>query len=304
MFSLLAFYVSTLALLAPMLTCVGVGTYWGRRQLPFSPNFLALLVTAVSTPALVFHTLVTTELEDRLLLTLGGTTLLVLLASGIISALALRALRLPVRALLQTTMFPNAGNLGLPLAYLAFGDEGFSGAIVFFAVCAFVQNTIGVRTLPNAGIGAAWKSPVLVASVSAVVLRAFGVSLPAWALDSAALLGSLTVPLMLISLGYALAAIPASGIRSGSVIGGLRLIIGAASAWLVTTLLGLSSTMQGLFILQMTMPCAVISYMYATRYTDKGEVAAGAVLVSTVAFFVLSPLIMAAVGAPIPALSR
>src|SRR5690606_41570905 len=105
-------------------------------------------------------------------------------------------------------------------------------------------------------------------------------------------------------LGYALASIPASGIRAGSLIGGMRLAIGAASAWLVTTLLGLSDDLQGLFILQMTMPCAVMSYMYATRYTDKGETSAVAVLGSTAAFFALSPVIMAAEGAPIPGLSR
>lgn len=304
MYSLFAFYISALALLAPMLACVGVGAYWGKRALPFSANFLALLVTSVSTPALVFHTLVTTELDNAVLLELGGATLLILLVCGLASAAALWLLRLPVRALLQTTMFPNAGNLGLPLAYLAFGDAGFSGAIVFFAVRAFVQNTIGVRLLPNAGVKGAWKSPVMIASVLAVVLRGFNSGLPQWVLDSAELLGSLTVPLMLISLGYALAFIPASGLRAGSVVAALRLVLGAASAWAVSSVMGLSASMQGLFILQMTMPCAVMSYMYATRYTDKGEVSAGAVLVSTVAFLALSPLIMALVGAPIPGLQR
>ncbi len=302
--SLIAFYLSTLALLAPMLACVGVGTYWGKRQLPFSANFLALLVTSVSTPALVFHTLLTTQLDNDVLIEMGGATALILFACVVTSAVALWILRLPVRALLQTTAFPNAGNLGLPMAYLAFGDNGFSGAIVFFAVCAFVQNTIGVRLLPNAGSTGAWKSPVLISAVLAVILRASGLELPQWLLDSARLLGSLTVPLMLISLGYALAFIPASGLRSGSVIAVLRLVLGAVSAWLVTALMGMSAEMQGLFVLQTTMPCAVMSYMYATRYTDKGEVAAGAVLVSTILFLVLSPLIMALVGAPIPGLER
>lgn len=297
--ALFAFYLSTLVLLAPMLTCVGVGLYWGKRQLPFSANFLALLVTSVSTPALVFHTLVTTELDNAVLLELGGLSVLVLFVCAVVCGIALYLLRLPVRALLQTAAFPNSGNLGLPMSMLAFGPDGFSAAIVFFAVCAFVQNTIGVRTLPGAGAAGAWRSPVLIASVLAVLVRVFDASLPGWALESVQLLGSLTVPLMLISLGYALSSIPMSGMRTGSVVAMLRLVLGFATTWAVTWALGLSATLQGVVVLQMTMPCAVLSYMFATRYTDKGEISAGAVLVSTVAFLLLSPLILVLVGAPI-----
>ncbi len=300
MLALLAFYLSTLVLLAPMLTCVGVGVYWGKRDLPFSPNFLALLVTSISTPALVFHTLATTELDNALLLEIGGITLLVLLAAALVSALMLRLLGLPVRALLMTTAFPNSGNLGLPMSLMAFGPEGFSAAIVFFAVCAFIQNTIGVRTLPNAGVQGAWRSPVLVASVLAVAVRFVDLTLPGWVLESAFMLGSLTVPLMLISLGYALSSIPVGGLRAGSVIAAIRLTLLPLTAWAVTWALGLPPALQGVIVLQMAMPCAVISYMFATRYTDKGEVAAGAVLVSTIAFLLLSPLILRLVGAPIP----
>lgn len=300
MAALIAFYVSTLVLLAPMMTCVGVGVYWGKRQLPFSANFLALLVTSISTPALVFHTLVTTQLDNRVLLEIGGVTLLVLLVSSALCALALRLLGLPVRALMQTAAFPNSGNLGLPISMLAFGAAGFSAAIVFFAVCAFVQNTIGVRTLPNAGVKGAWRSPVLVASLLAVACRVFELTLPGWVIESVALLGSLTVPLMLISLGYALSGIPISGVRTGSVVAAMRLVLGPLAAWGVTEALGLSAEMQGVIILQMAMPCAVLSYMFAVRYTDKGEVSAGAVLVSTVGFLVLSPVILVLVGASIP----
>src|SRR5690606_37883877 len=113
---------------------------------------------------------------------------------------------------------------------LAFGEVGFSAAIIFFAVAAFLQNTVGLRKLPGAGALGAWKSPVLVASLAAVGCRVLGVPLPHWLLDSVSLLGSLTVPLMLISLGYSLASIPASGLRTGSVLAVLRLTIGPVAA--------------------------------------------------------------------------
>lgn len=299
MFTLFAFYLSTLALLAPLASCVGIGLYWSRRKLPFSANFLAMLVTSVTTPALVFHTLVSTPLDNSVLLEIGGVTVLALAVTAILCALALRLLRMPVRDLLQTAAFPNAGNLGLPLAHLAFGESGLSGAIVFMAVCSFLQNTLGVRSLPGADSVGGWRSPVVVASAVAVACRILELPIPSWAMESAAMVGSLTVPLMLISLGYALAFIPAGGIRSGSSVAAMRLAAGAMGGFVAGWIAGLEPALHGLIVLQMTMPCAVLSYMYATRYTDKGEISAGAVLVSTLAFLLLSPLILAAVGAPL-----
>lgn len=298
---MLALYVTTLALLAPMLTCVGAGALWGKARLPYSGDFLARLVTTVGTPALVFHTLLSTDLDGRLLVEIGLATVLALFLSCLMSAAALHALRMPVRSLMQTAAFPNAGNLGLPLAALAFGDTGFSAAVVFFAVCSFVQNTIGVRTLPGANTGRIWSSPVLVAAVGAVVWRVSGLPAPTWVVDSAALLGSITIPLMLISLGYALSAIPASGVRAGSAVAVMRLVLGPLAGLMAGWLVGLDADMHYLIVLQMAMPCAVISYMYATRYTNKGEVSAGAVLVSTVVFLVLLPLLLTVLGAPIEA---
>lgn len=301
MAGLLAFYLSTLMMLAPIVSCVGIGLYWTRRKLPFSGTFLGLLVTSVTTPALVFHTLVTTELDDRVLMEIGVATTVALAFAAALGAVGLKLLRMPVRDLLQTTTFPNAGNIGLPLAMVAFGEAGFSGAIVFMAVCSFFQNTIGVRSLPGAAAVGAWRSPVVVTTVIAVICRALNLELPSWVLESAELVGSLTVPLMLISLGAALAYIPASGVRAGSYVAALRLITGAAGGMLAGWICGLDASLAGLITLQMTMPCAVLSYMYASRYTDKGELAAGAVLVSTIAFLLLSPAILAAVGAPLGA---
>lgn len=301
MSSLPAFYLSTALLLAPLLACVCVGTVWGRRSLPYSGDFVALLVTSVCVPALVFHTLVVTELDNRLLLEIGVVTVLALALACVLCALVLRALGLPVRELVMTAAFPNAGNLGLPMAALAFGDTGFSAAIVFFAVCAFAHNTFGVRLLPGANVGKVWRSPVLLACLLAIACRAGDVPVPAWVLDSLAQLGSLAVPLMLFSLGYALSAIPASGMRAGAVIAVMRLVIGGLSGYLAAWMLGLGQDMRALMFMQMAMPCAVISYMFAARYSSKAEISAGAVLVSTVLFLAASPLIMALVGAPIAA---
>src|SRR5690606_29241641 len=172
-------YFSLLSLLAPLVVVIGVGTTWGKLGHPFPAQFVAVLATTVTTPALVFNTLVTTPLSNEIMASVAGAGVLALGLCMAVSAIALKLCGLPVRKLLQTTAFPNAGNLGLPVTHLAFGDAGLSTSIAFFAVASFIQHTVGVRTLPSApGIPAPWKSPILVASVLAVACRLLGVTPP------------------------------------------------------------------------------------------------------------------------------
>jgi len=271
---------------------VGIGLYWGKRDLPFGGNFITTLVTSVTTPALVFHTFVTTHLDDRALADVAAATLIALLLCALICAALLKAWKLPVLSLLPTAFLPNAGNLGLPISQLAFGDAGLSVAVAFFAVNSFVMHTIAVRMLPGVNTKGSWKSPILLASVVAVALRLLNVPVPAWIIETARMLGAVTVPLMLLSLGHALALIPSNGVRDGAKVGAIRLVVGLVTGLAVVWAMDLEPVLAGALTLQMAMPCAVVSYMYARRYTPLGDTAAGAVLVSTVVFLLLAPLML------------
>ncbi|WMD18827.1 AEC family transporter [Achromobacter seleniivolatilans] len=292
MLAIAQFYLTTLVLMLPLLFCVGIGVFWGKRDVPFGGAFITTLVTSVTTPALVFHTFVTTHLDDRALADVAAATLLALLLCALVSALLLKVWKLPVRTLLPTAFLPNAGNLGLPISQLAFGDAGLSVAVAFFAVNSFVMHTFAVRLLPGVNTKGSWKSPILLASVVAVAMRMLHIPVPEWLIETARMLGAVTVPLMLLSLGHALALIPSNGMRDGAKVGAIRLVVGVGSGLAVVWALDLEPVLAGALTLQMAMPCAVVSYMYAKRYTQLGDTAAGAVLVSTVVFLLLAPLML------------
>ncbi len=290
--AIVQFYLSAIVLMLPLLFCVGIGVYWGKRDLPFGGSFITTLVTSVTTPALVFHTFVTTRLDDRALADVAAATVLALLLCALAGALLLKLLKLPVRTLLPTAFLPNAGNLGLPMSQLAFGDAGLSVAVAFFAVNSFIMHTVAVRLLPGVNTRGSWKSPILLASLAAVGMRVAHVPVPDWLIETARMLGAVTVPLMLLSLGHALALIPSGGVRDGAKVAAIRLVTGLAAGLLVVWALDLEAVLAGALTLQMAMPCAVVSYMYARRHTDLGDTAAGAVLVSTVVFLLLAPLML------------
>lgn len=292
MVELAQFYFTATLLLAPLLTCVGIGVIWGKRDRSFRGDFVTTLVTSLTSPALVFHTFITTKLDDRALADIAGATLAALAVAAVLAMILLKIMRLPVRTLLPTAFLPNAGDLGLPIAQLIYGDSGLSIAVAFFAVNSFVMHTLAVRLLCSERKQGRWKSPVLIVAITAVALRFLHVPVPDWIVETSRMLGMMTVPLMLLSLGHALALIPFSSVRRGAVVGVIRLVVGLGAGYLVVWALNLPTGLAQTLLLQMAMPCAVGSYMYTRRYTDMGDTAAGAVLVSTCLFLMLTPFLM------------
>ena len=300
-FSWLGQYIQVLGVLLPVFVCAGIGCVWALRRLPYPNEFISTLVTSVTTPALVFHTILTTELHDTLLVQILVASCLALGFMAGLAAILLYVARLPVASLLPTATFPNAGNLGLPISYFCFGEIGLAVAVTVFAIMSLTQHTLGVWLLSWTGRAQGSRkrsAPLGMAAACgiAVGLRLLGLSLPDPVLASAQLVGSVTVPLMLISLGYALATVSRSSLGAGSLVGGIRLASGFSAAILTLYVMDLPAQVAASVALQLLMPVAVVSYLYSERYTQVGAISAGAVLVSTVLFFVMSPFVIGWMG--------
>jgi len=280
-------------LVIPLVACLSVGYFWNRFG-TFQLEFCTTLVLRVGTPTLIFHTLSTVSLDNSALARIASVSLIALLICALMAATLLAVIRAPIKDLLLAAVFPNSGNFGLPMAYLAFGERGFAIAVIFFTCCAIVQHTLGSLYLHQRG---SWirilTLPPLVAVVAAVALRSLNVTVPEPVLESTRMLGSLTVPIMLLVLGHALANMPRSSLPGGTLIASMRLGLGLISGLAVTQLFQLENEVAMVIILQMSMPVAVISYVYARPLgVAVSDTVAGGVLVSTVAAVVTLPLLV------------
>lgn len=295
--SWLTAYLQLFALLTPVIACASIGVVWAAKKIDYPGRFVSVLVTSVSTPCLVFSTLVTTRLDNALLLQVTGTAILALLGMGLVAAFLLRLCKLSLRGFLPAAVFPNAGNLGLPLSQLTLGDDGLAIAVTVFAVFSLVQHTLGVAYLgwvnpKKEGALRTFPYGATLVAVVAVWVRVFDWHVPATLLKSAQLVGSLSIPLMLISLGHALMTVSHRGVKQGAWLAAVRLSVGFVASAALVFALDLPPMVNSVLVLMMGMPVAVVSFMYADRLTHNGETVAGSVLVSTVVFVVLSPLLM------------
>src|SRR5215831_15487162 len=97
----------------------------------------------------------------------------------LIGIAVLLVMRLPFHSYLPALIFPNAGNMGLPLCLFAFGPQGLALAIVFFAVHSILQFTLGVSIAAGtADPGRLLRLPLIYAVALALLFDATGTPMP------------------------------------------------------------------------------------------------------------------------------
>ncbi len=156
-----------------------------------------------------------------------------------------------------------------------------------------IQFSLGLAVV--SGEGLSWRllrHPILISVVVAVVMLVFQIRLPAWLQNSVALIGDLTIPMMLITLGVSLSQLRVRDAGGGLVFAAARLLLGFGVAWLVCELAGVEGVLRGVILIQSTMPVAVFNYLLAQTYRQGPETVAAMVVFSTLLSFLTLPLLL------------
>jgi predicted permease len=263
---------------------------WGR---PFAVDFTSALVTSVGAPCLVFHVLANLEIGAAALASQASAAICVVAVNAVLGAAVLATLRWPLRAYLPAVMFANIGNMGLPLCYLAFGNNGLGLAVAVFAVHASLMFTAGIAIAAGTlSLRLLVRVPFLYAVAIGLAFQLGGIKPPEFINATTKLLGDFAIPLMLITLGVSLAQLNVRSLGRGLAVSALRIGFGFASSNAVAYVLGLDGVARGVLVLQCTMPVAVFNYLFAQRYGTAPAEVAGVVVISTVLSFLTLPLLL------------
>ena len=196
------------SVLAPVLICVGIGYGWAKSGKDFDVDLVTAIVTYFGTPCLIFYALSTVELNFDALFDMGIAALAANAAFIVIGGIFLKIAQLPQRAFLQALSFPNVGNVGMPLCFLAFGQEGLALGVTFFAVYAIFQMSVGAAFVSGVvSIKGIVKMPIVPATIIAAIVLFTKTPVPDWIFNTTKLIGDLTIPLMLFTLGVSLSQI-------------------------------------------------------------------------------------------------
>jgi predicted permease len=285
-----------LAIVFPVLAIALVGWAYGKRR-GVEMGGANQLNMDIFIPALVFSALADKSftLAGHWNLALGA--FLMAVGSGIIGRLLAPRVGIAPNALVITMMFNNCGNLGLPLALLAFGPEGLPGAVVMFLVLNLLQFSFGIWLLDHqARWWDFWRSPVILAAAAGLAVSISGIALWPPLQLAIKMLGDVSIPLALFALGVRIAQSHVNNDLRVGVIGALaRPAAGILLSWLLATLLGLQGQEKAMLIIFGALPPAVINYVFAERYQQAPHQVAAIVLVGNIAAIVVVPLVLAAV---------
>jgi len=281
------------AIIAPILICAGLGYAWARKGPEFPVDFVTRVVMNIGAPCLIISSFSKSGIEVGRLAQFAGGFLAVMLAMLLIGLLLTRLLHRPNSTFMPSLLFGNIGNMGLPLCLFAFGQTGLALALAIFLLSFSLHMSLGIAIVAGRGnLASLLRQPVLWATVISVVLVTMGWQLPEWLDNSTRLLGGITIPLMLLTLGVSLASLKISEWKFSLLFSATRVVGGFLIAVLIADMLGLDGVERGVLILQSSMPVAVFNYLLAVRYgKDPGEVA-GMVVLSTLMAFVLLPFIV------------
>jgi len=283
-----------LAVIAPILICAGLGYVWARKGLDYPVEFISRMVMNIGAPCLIISSFNAAEIDAASLGRIAAASVAVMLAMLVIGGVLIRLLRLKATTFLPSLLFPNIGNMGLPLCLFAFGQAGLTLGLTVFLVIFTLHMTLGMMIVAGRGNAPGLlKQPVLWATAIALALALGDWSLPVWLANTTSLLGDFTIPLMLITLGVSLADLKISEWRHSLLFSVIRVVGGFSLGLLVAAWFGMEGIERGVLILQSAMPVAVFNYLLALRFQrEPGEVA-GMVVLSTALAFLLLPIIVA-----------
>ncbi|MEM1130331.1 MAG: AEC family transporter [Pseudomonadota bacterium] len=284
-----------LEIVAPVFLLAAVGYVWVRQGLEYHMTFVTRLATVLALPCLIFTALMKTEIDKSALASLSLAALAAYGAVALVIWVLVRVLNLNPQTYLAPLVFGNTGNLGLPIALFAFGDVGLSYAVVVFAVMIILSFTVGIwmitgETSPLKIL----RDPVVVATLLGAVFLWFGWETPVFLTHSLDLIGQMAIPLMLVTLGVAVARLHPRRVVDALGLSLAKFVICVGLAWGIGLGFGLPPVPLAILVLQVATPVAVTNYLLAEKYDTDPETVAGLVVVSTLVSVAGLPLILAA----------
>ncbi|GAB43237.1 putative AEC family transporter [Gordonia terrae NBRC 100016] len=264
---------------------------------------LSRLVFFVFTPALLFHSMVTSDLSvvfSATLVIAGGTAFLMGVVYVVIARLWLRRAvpELVIGGL--SASYVNSVNLGLPIAIFVLDDASFIAPLLLFQILIYSPVALlaldltaldrdSGRSLLRDSLVAPITNPIVVGGLAGLALSLIGWTPPAAVMSPLKMLGDASVPAALLAFGLSLTGVavfkkgqsPRRDIALASV---LKMIVMPITVYVVARW-GFGQQGEALFaqVVIAALPTAQNVLVYATRYRRGQILARDTALITTLA---------------------
>ncbi len=274
----------------PVVAIVLVGYFYATK---FQPNMETAntINMNIFLPALMFSVLSkeSFEIQNYQLLAISGV--IVILGSGILAWIVAKALSINIKTFVPPMMFNNTGNIGLPLAVLAFGEIALGAAVVLFAIEMLLHFTFGAYILSkNTNFMSIFGSPILIATLAGLSVNIIDFELWLPITQMIDLLGQAAIPLLLFTLGTRLIGINFGDWKLGVLGSFLCPLSGLVVILIVVQFFELEHLHYQQLIIFSVLPPAVLNHMMAEKYQQQPETVASIVMIGNIGSLIVLPM--------------
>ena len=278
-------------IILPILLVASFGVILQKLR-PSPLGFLSPALLYILSPCLVIDGIINANLPTNVsvkIVTTSITCSLVMLVLGLVIANLSKMTKDTISSFVLASTFPNAGNMGIPISFLAFGEEGLSVALIIFVAQGIISWPLGTLIVARAQtIG--WKEPLiqvlklptLYAVPIALFIRFINFSIPSNLYRPIDMMADAAIPCMLLLLGYQLSnGLKEINLKDLVLLNITRLILSIPVVYLITILFNITDIAQNTLIVMAAMPTAVFTVLLATEFGTKGQYVANSVITST-----------------------
>ena len=270
---------TVLEIVAPVFLLGAIGFAWVSLGYDYSIRFVTQLTMTLSVPCLIFTALMDTKIEPDALTAISLASVAAYVAVGLVAWAVVAAAGLSMRTYLAPLTFGNTGNLGLPLALFAFGETGLDLAVVVFAVMAVFSFTAGIWVVAGGGsVVRVIREPMVAGTLLGGLFLWQGWRTPVFLTNTLELVGQVAIPLMLITLGVAMARLEPGALGRDVALSAGKAAVSAGIATAIGLWFDLDPVALAVLVVQVATPVAVTSYLIAEKYEADADAVASLVV--------------------------
>ena len=289
-------YIKLFEVLFPVFFVVGIGYYLGKNNPKIDTTFITSFDANIGTPAMVIYAITSTGINFEIFRDYFWYYLLAISLFALVGIITLHLLKIKdiVREL-PPLIFPNTGNMGLPICMFAYGSKGLGVSASITSLIILCHFTLGVFLADRKfNLNVILKNPPFYAIIFSAIMLFYGIKMPVFVVNTTEWLMYVTIFLILMSLGIALTRLKVFSLSNALISSFTRMIIGPAIGFFLIFIFNLKGFAAGVLLIQCSMPSAVLNYLVGSIYSPKKIVdsIASTIVVSTLISFVTIPIVV------------
>ena len=289
-------YIKLFEVLFPVFFVVGIGYYLGKTNPKIDTTFITSFAANIGTPAMVIYAITSTGINFEIFRDYFWYYLLAIGLFALVGIFTLYTLKTKdiVREL-PPLIFPNTGNMGLPICMFAYGSKGLGVSASITSLIILCHFTLGVFLADRKfNLNVILKNPPFYSIIFSAIMLFYGIKMPVFVVNTTEWLMYVTIFLILMSLGIALTRLKVFSLTNALISSFTRMIIGPAIGFFLIFIFNLKGFAAGVLLIQCSMPSAVLNYLVGSIYSPKKIVdnIASTIVVSTLISFVTIPIVV------------